>query len=685
MHMTSLRPTSIPRSFFSLVALTLVVGVQAAQAPQPPRPPDGPQVTFKVDVSYVEVTATAVDASGRFVTDLTKDELQVIEDGKPQTITNFSLVNLPVAKAEKALFATSAPEPDVQGNDRPFDGRLYLLVLDDLHVDFANTGKVRDLARRFIERSFGEGDLAAVVSTGGRTEAAQELTSNRRLLLAAIDRFAGRGLPSATANFADSVSITQPSNRVSARPPTDADAPERINTARATLSAIARMADLLTGVHGRRKAIILFSENPGFSLGNEITSGATGTLEPDARSVIAAATRSSVAIYGVDPRGLLGGDTAALQLEQQNVLESLRYLSTSTGGFAVYNTNNIDDGFERILQDNSTYYVLGYYPPGGSADGKYRKIAVRTTRAGVTIQARQGYVAPARKADAAAPADTVSAPLRDGVASVLPVSGLRLSAFAAPFKGPGPDASVTLVLVVDGRDLSFAKQAAGYSGALELSIVALGSQGKAAGRTNSGIPMPLRPESYQQVQQHGIRIVSKIDLKPGRYQLRIGAMDKSSERVGVVHYDLEVPDFSSLPLSMSGLMLTSSRAGMVPTASGSAVAELQKILPGPPTLAREFQAGEELALFAEVYDTDTKAPHAVDIVTTVRADEGREVFRREDQRQSAELKDGAGFPCSLRIPLKGATPGLYVLRVEARSRLGKGPTAVREIQFRIAG
>jgi VWFA-related protein len=667
------------------IVLVLLPGARGAQAPQPPRPADGPQVTFKVDISYVEVTATAVDSSGRFVTDLAKDEVRLLEDGKPQVITNFSLVDLPVERPEKALFAASAVEPDVRSNDQPFEGRLYLLVLDDLHVDFANTGKVRDLARRFIERSFGEGDLAAVVSTGGRTDAAQEMTSSRRLLLAAVDRFTGRGLPSATSNFADSVSISQPSNRVSARPPTDADAPERTNTARATLSSLARMADLIAGVHGRRKAIILFTENPGFTLGNEIASGATGTLEPDARAVIAAATRSSVAIYGIDPRGLTGGDTVEAQVEQGNALESLRYLSTSTGGFAVTNTNNFDGGFERVLRDNSTYYVLGYYPASDATDGKSRKIVVSATRGGVTIQARQGYVAPAHKAPAAAVADTVPAPLRDGVASVLPVPGLRLAAFAAPFKGAGPDAAVTLVLVVDGRDLSFVKQAAAYSGSLELSIVAVSGQGKTAGRVNSGIPLPLRPESYRQVQERGIRVVSKIDLKPGRYQIRIGAMDNATARVGVVHYDLEVPDFSSLPLSMSGLILTSSGAGMVPTAGGSAVADLQKVLPGPPTLSREFQPGEELALFAEVYDNQTQAPHAVDIVTTVRADEGREVFRREDQRESSELKGGvAGYPCSIRIPLKDAAPGLYVLKVEARSRLGKGAEASREIQFRIA-
>jgi hypothetical protein len=161
-------------------------------------------------------------------------------------------------------------------------------------------------------------------------------------------------------------------------------------------------------------------------------------------------------------------------------------------------------------------------------------------------------------------------------------------------------------------------------------------------------------------------------------------MDTRNQRAGSVHYDLDVPDFQALPLSMSGLLLTSSLAGLVPTAAGNAVEDLRKALPGPPTVSRSFRVGEDLALMAEVYDTQGRVPHTVDITTSLRTDEGREVFRHDDPHSSVELgRNAAAFSHAARIPLKGAQPGLYVLRVEARSRLGNTLPVSREVMLRI--
>jgi len=151
-----------------------------------------------------------------------------------------------------------------------------------------------------------------------------------------------------------------------------------------------------------------------------------------------------------------------------------------------------------------------------------------------------------------------------------------------------------------------------------------------------------------------------------------------------VHYDLQVPDFTDAPLAMSGVVLTSALASQVRTAVASPDDLMRKALPGPPTVSREFRTGEELALVAEVYDNEPKTPHTVDITTSLRSDDGRVVYSHEDQRSSTELGGGiGGYGHQARIPLKGMAPGLYVLRVEARTRLGKGFAASREVQFRI--
>ena len=180
------------------VLVAAFAGVLAAQQPAAPQAPvvDQPPVTFRVEVNYVEVDAFVSDAEGNVVTNLTTSDFEVFEDGKPQKLSSFSLVNIPIERAERPLFAGKAIEPDVQTNEH-LEGRIYLIVLDDVHTDFTRTPRVKAATRRFIEQNFGTNDLAAVVFTG-RSDASQDFTNSPRLLLAAIDKFTGRKLRSTT-------------------------------------------------------------------------------------------------------------------------------------------------------------------------------------------------------------------------------------------------------------------------------------------------------------------------------------------------------------------------------------------------------------------------------------------------------------------------------------------------------
>jgi len=155
-------------------------------------------LTFRVEVNYVEVDAIVVDKRGEFVADLQQADFQVLEDGKPQAIKSFGLVRIPLERPEAPLFVRQPIEPDVQSNVRPFDGRVYLIVLDGLHTTALRTPWVRSAAKKFIETSMGANDIAAVVTTQGGAN--QDFTGNKRLLLAAVDRFMGNSLPSATLN-----------------------------------------------------------------------------------------------------------------------------------------------------------------------------------------------------------------------------------------------------------------------------------------------------------------------------------------------------------------------------------------------------------------------------------------------------------------------------------------------------
>ena len=629
----------------------------------------------------------------------------MFEDGKPQAITTFGLVRIPLERAEMPLFARQPIEPDVQSNDRAFDGRVYLIVLDGLHTAPMRTPWVRRAARQFIQNSIGANDVAAVVSTQGA--ASQDFTGNKRLLIEAVDRFTGNALQSATLDKIEDYNRRQAASAMDSTP-RDLENVQRSFNASATLRTIRQLADFMSGLRGRRKALVLFSEGIDYDITDVIGNPGASSVIDDSRDAIGAATRSNVSIYSIDPRGLsaeagfdastqgppagadpsFGLDSTGLQNEARLQQDSLRLLADETGGFAAVNSNDFTSAFDRIQRDNSNYYVLGYYPTNDRRDGKFRKIEVKVNRAGLDVRSRKGYMAPRGKvAPAAAVEASQGTPpvLRDLLGSPLPIPGVRLAATAAAFKGKGRDASVNLVVQADGRDLSFKEKDGKFDGSLDMAVIAIDeSAGKSRGGLNHELNMPLLPATYQQVVRTGLRITSRMDLPPGRYQLRIGMVDTNSHRTGSVHLDLEVPDFASEPLMMSGLVLTSALAAQMRTAQGNPIDELRKALPGPPTASRTFRSGEELALVAEVYDNQAKTPHSVDITTSLLADDGREVYKHEDQRSSAELGGAnGGYGHTAVIPLKGVAPGLYMLKVEARSRLGKGQTVSREVLIRV--
>jgi len=729
--MTVSRPSRFAPVTVLLLVSTLAVAAQspapqaappppATQAPSgaPPRPdPQVPPITFRAEVNYVEVDAVVVDALGKFVRDLRREDFRVAEDGKPQEVSAFALVDIPVTRAERPLFQPGAIEPDVQNNLRTPDGRLYVLLLDDIHTEASRAIMVRRAARQFVERNLGANDLAAVIYTSGRTDGAQDFTSSQARLVEAIDKFMGRKLRSATLNKIDAYnnarSIGTPPELV------DDEQAHRLYNARAMLSTIRNLSDFLGSIHGRRKAVVLVSEgidyniwDTGGALGGTATiadanrQGDAHLLIEETQDAIAAATRANVNLYAVDPRGLTSFGDEAIQIsalpatdatlniglsslaeEVRVAQDSLRVLAEETGGFAAVNSNDFSQAFQRIVDENSSYYVLGYYATNPKRDGRFRKIEVRLAQPGLTVRARKGYVAPRggkaatdRKVD---PSAGTSNELRDALNSPLQANGLRLSVFAAPLKGPAPKAAVAIVTQILGRDIAFTQKDGKFNNALEVSYIAIDKNGKVAAGNRDTLNMSLKPDTYQRVAQTAFRVQSRLELEPGKYQLRIAAREGGG-RIGSVFYDLVVPDFREQPLMMSGLVLTSSSAAAI--ASAGAIAELAGVLPAPPTTARVFGVNDEIALLAEVYDNQPSGqPHLVTITASLKPEGGRAVFSTNEQRSSKELGGRkGGFGYTARIPLKDVAEGLYVLRVEAASTLKGVPAAVREVQIRVA-
>ncbi|MBE3132807.1 MAG: VWA domain-containing protein, partial [Acidobacteria bacterium] len=365
-----------------VVALLLLTAQpDARQAAAPPAQPDRqfPPVTFKVEINYVEVDAVVVDQQGQFVRSLARDDFQVLEDGKPQKVTAFALVDIPVERAEAPVFVPRPVEPDIQTNARGLDGRLYLIILDDRHTNFFRSNRVRQAARQFIERDLGANDLAAVVTTYGRSETVQDFTASKPRLLAAVDHFMGNKLRSATANKLDEYYLQRGLPTFDPNAPIkDTDENQRAYHARRTLETLKRAADFMAGVRGRRKALIFISEGIDYDISDPITNTFASDISDMTREAVAAASRANVSFYTVDPRGLttLGEESIDLppppvdspqsRLGTQSLMDELRLsqsslqvLAEETGGFASLNSNDFTTAFDRIREENSTYYVLG--------------------------------------------------------------------------------------------------------------------------------------------------------------------------------------------------------------------------------------------------------------------------------------------------------------------------------------
>ncbi|MPY90966.1 MAG: VWA domain-containing protein [Luteitalea sp.] len=722
------------RSMLGPVLATLLIGAVEAQPPARPgetapntqsasppsatppsqssSPPQQPSAAvFRTEINYVEVDASVTDEQGNFVRNLTRDDFQIFENKIPQKIATFTEVAIPVERTETTLLDGRPLPRDTATNEQGLGGRIYVMVLDDVHTHALRSSLVKKAANEFIEQHVGANDIVAVVYTGGRTDAAQEFTSNKLLMEQSVNRFMGRKIRSSTLERLDAYNrqrgMELPESETGARAGKGIQDPldfERAYNARTAMGSLQNIAKYLANVQGRRKAILFFSEGIDYD-----TLDVMGDIQRNASDVlysmkdaIAAATQNNVAFYTIDPRGLgamFGGESIemtappedpaygigeqSLVAEARRSQDSLRTLAEETGGIAVVNTNDFAGAYDRIVRANSHYYLLGYYPKYERRDGRFRRIEVRVKRPGVQVDARKGYVAPRGREEE--PPETsatsgTSPEVKELLGSPLPQGGLTLGVTAAAFKGTDKKASVAVTIQVPGQGLPFKEEGDRAVNRIEVSLIAIDQNAKVQDGDRVLIDPKLRPETHQLVQLTGFRLVRKLELPPGRYQLRVAARESEKGMRGSVFYDLHVPDYTEKNLTMSGILLTSRAAAL--TLTPALDDEVKEMLETPPTLIRTFVAGDVLTAYAEVYDP-LKPAHQVAITTLVKSVEGREVFRATEQRASTELDgEGGGFGHKVEIPLVDVEPGTYVLQVEAKPTLEKD-AAVRELSFQV--
>ena len=621
---------------------------------------------FRVEVDAIEIDAVVTDAQGNPVTDLTIDDFELLEDGVSQRITALSLVNIPIERAERPLVSATAIEPDVHTNQGP-EGRLYVFALDE--VEGAMALRTRHFMRRFVEQHFAANDVAAVVWMGrGLSANTQDFTSNRRLLLDAIDRFEG--------GFGGFESVDA---RGMSRTPTE---PDPLSQAR----AFRALAEFMAKLQGRRKTLVWVTEAIGDAYAVlDYTGGVRSLVFDEFHAAMTAATRGSVSVYPINPRGLDPEGTGMAFLDQ---MMNFRALAEATGGRALTNSNSFDVFFDRLVRENSTYYVLGFTSSNDRRDGRYRRLQVRVTRPGLEVRARDGYVAPLRRNAADSNVRSELTALIPSVASAIsnPLvnRGVPMAVFAAPYKsGRGREASVAITIEMDVDRLGLVTTGETADGEIQVAGAAVNAAGRIFNGQHHRVKLALKPDTLAAARAHGVRVLSELTLPPGRYQLRVAAGGIGGAGAGSVMYDLEVPDFTKGQLVMSGVSLASESAGRAVTSAP--VEPLRGLLPSPPTAAREFDPSDTLTIYAEVYQNSRqRSASSVTLTAALRDDAGQILHAVNEERSSKELAGqtgGYGFRASL--PLTDAAPGIYVVHVEARANTGSRPTVTRDIQIRV--
>ena len=490
----------------ALGALAAAVTLGAQQAPPqapPAQPPAGEQPqrppVFRGGTNQVRVDITVLNRKGDPITDLTRDDFEVREDGAVQEIDNLKLIeatgsapdddtSLPIRSTYHA--AAEAARDDI---------RVFVIFWDEYHIgEMAPAIRARAALSNFVQFAFGPTDLVAITDQLTPSDAIR-FTRDRRQLADQVHKLRGR-----QGVYVPARSAVEEAQMYRAR---DIEMLRSQVTATALEATIAFLGSIKEG----RKSILLVSQ----------TLGRVGATPMDTQTwlggAIRAANANNTTIYALDPRGL------DMNFRPSDVLHSL---ATETGG-KQFSNNDPTMALREVVKNASAFYLLGYTLAKNPADGKFHKIAVKVKRPDVEVRARTGYFAPsatdtetARKTAAAneAPPEISKALEKLVDAPHMTVSG-DLWAGAAP----GQDGKAQVMLAWTSRN----------AGDDAVSVRASGADGHVY------FDGPLRSNR------------ASFDAAPGTLRIRRSLLEADGSVSDKQELVLEVPDFAKAALAIS--------------------------------------------------------------------------------------------------------------------------------------
>jgi VWFA-related protein len=689
-------------AFLVVALLTAGLAAQQGDTAQPAGAQDQAQnPVFRGGINFVRVDVIVSDKKQQPVTDLKQTEFEVLEDGKPQQIQQFTMIKVdgtpkPGEPPPRQIRSRDDEEAEAQGEDV----RVYAIFLDEYHVRRANSISIRDPLTKFLTTQLRPKDMVAVMYP---LTPVQDVTFTRNVdqIVNAINRFEGRKFDYTPRNQFEETYSRYPTETV-----------EKIRND-VIVGALRGLAVRLGSLREGRKSIIYVSEGLTISLppqmrradasmpqpitptdnspvaqGREMTAEwfSQSDVYSRMRDVFDAANRNNAAIYSLDPRGLApfeydindGGinqapelmtDKRALQATQ----DTLRTLSEETDGRAIVNRNTLAEGLAQIARDSSFYYLIGYNSSQAPSDGKFHEIKVRVKRPGVDVRSRRGYWA-ATTSDLekiGKPALEIAKPVQQALASIAPITasaGKYIRTWVGTERGANGKTRVTLVWEPLPTSPGTRREQPGRVSVLAADQkgdlvfrgrspdAALASSGPAAAPNDTGAtgrtvaaPAATQPQ----------KIV--FDAPPGKMELRLTV--EGAGGTGTLDQETRTIDVPDLTAPMAAI--TTPRVYHTRTAR-----EFQALIgdaAAVPVATRDFSRTERVLIRFDTYGAGTEQP-------TVTA----ALLNRAGQKMAdvPVAPAAAGGTHQIDLALSGIAAGEYLIEITAKGSSGEAKELV---------
>jgi VWFA-related protein len=667
-------------------ALLLFCSILAAQTV--------PEPTLRITVNLVQVDAVVIDSHGRRVTDLTKDDFVILQDGKPHKVTHCTYFAVPPAAPVPSAISAPAGTPVAVRALKPSQTRrVVALVIDDLGMAFSSVHFARQALKQWVDEQMQPGDLVSVVRTGANGGAFQQFTNDKRLLHASIDRARWNGLGRAESDAVKELDFgvenLNPKIRKGVKDAILTN--ENMQHQMSSVGTVGALTWVVTGLQQMpgRKSVILLSD--GFKLwvfektGPDEFARVLDRLSTQLRKLTDLANRTGVAIHTIDARGLQTGRPGAKTgFRPENVVDlssitnnwdGLRFLAAETGGLFTKNDNDIPAAVDKSVADQNGYYMLGYNPGPDTfklkkGKSKYHRVAVKVTRPGLEVRARAGFlgipdeprVEPAQ-AQGRNPIVNRERLLLDSIASPFQAEGIRLH-LAALFGNAADTGSYVHAMVhIDGRDLTFVKDGAGFHKAtIDVVLATFDADSEAKGSVNKDHAIRVPDAEFERAVKDGFLYRAVLPMKKmGAYQFRVGVRDATSGKFGSASQFLNVPEMADGQLALSGVSLDS----RLTTVAGAGDAERMPAL-------RIFRPGEPIYCGVTVYNAaGTEGAHRPEVEMLVRVlRDGKVVWRGDPYPISTVSQaDPKRVPFVQKLSFGPRTPpGSYVIQVLATDK-----------------